>query len=37
MTLYHDSEMIVYQIDEEGVLSDPIGRYDAEKKKIKKL
>ena len=37
MTLYHDKDMIVYQIDEEGNLSDPIGKYDAEKKKIKKL
>ena len=37
MTLYHDADMIVYQLDEEGALSDPIGRYDAEKQKIKKL
>ena len=37
MTLYHDTNMIVYQIDEEGALSDPIGKYDVEKQKIRKL
>ena len=37
MTLYHDADMKVYRMDEEGALSDVLGIYDAEKGKIRKI
>ena len=37
MTLYHDEENKVYQMGEDGELSDPIGIWDETKNRIKKL
>lgn len=37
MTLYHDEEYKVYQMGEDGELSDPIGIWDESKNRIKKL
>jgi len=37
MTLYRDSESKVYQMDEDGALSDPIGIWDETKNRIKKI
>lgn len=37
MTLYRDSENLVYRMDEEGALSDPLGIWDDAKQKIKKI
>jgi hypothetical protein len=37
MTLYRDSENLVYRMDEEGALSEPLGIWDDAKQKIKKI
>ena len=37
MTLYRDNENKVYQMDEDGALSDPIGKWDTQKNRITKI
>ena len=36
-TYYHDSEYKVYIPDEDGAISDPVGIYDPQSKRIRRL